>query len=113
MKHAAAVCASALVSLMLFAPIVIAAADAQSQPSAEPQPTRPKWEEAAPGVWKATVGTPDGPLWDQVWVTLEEALLGFVIGVVAGVVFGLALGRLRLLAEVLVSYERGKQHAGI
>ncbi len=51
-------------------------------------------------VW-ATVGTPDGPLWDQVWITLEEALLGFGIGVAAGIVFGLALGRIRLLAEVL------------
>src|SRR5436189_5074729 len=50
-------------------------------------------------IWRwATVGTPDGPLFDQVWVTVEEALLGFVIGVIAGVVFGLALGRIRLLA---------------
>ncbi|HEV7641278.1 MAG TPA: ABC transporter permease [Gaiellaceae bacterium] len=56
-------------------------------------------------IWRwVTVGTPDGPLFDQVWVTLEEALLGFLIGVVAGVVFGLALGRIRLLAEVLGPY---------
>src|SRR5438874_10454139 len=56
-------------------------------------------------IWKwATVGTPDGPLWDQVWVTLEEALLGFGLGVLGGVVFGLALGRVRLLAEVLGPY---------
>ena len=56
-------------------------------------------------IWKwATVGTPDGPLWTQVWVTLEEALLGFLLGVVGGVVFGLALGRIRLLAEVLGPY---------
>src|SRR5229473_3531059 len=53
-------------------------------------------------VW-ATVGTPDGPLWDQVWITMEEALLGFGIGVGAGIIFGLALGRIRLLAEVLGS----------
>ena len=52
----------------------------------------------------ATVGTPDGPLWNQVWITLEEALLGFGIGVGAGVIFGLALGRVRLLAEVLGPY---------
>src|SRR2546430_9291727 len=56
-------------------------------------------------IWKwATVGTPDGPLWNQVWVTLEEALLGFLLGVIGGVVFGLALGRIRLLAEVLGPY---------
>ena len=52
----------------------------------------------------ATVGTPDGPLWNDVWITLEEALLGFAIGVAAGVVFGLALGRIRLLADVLGPY---------
>jgi NitT/TauT family transport system permease protein len=56
-------------------------------------------------IWKwATVGTPDGPLLNQVWVTLEEALLGFLFGVLGGVVFGLALGRIRLLAEVLGPY---------
>jgi NitT/TauT family transport system permease protein len=61
--------------------------------------------EIARKIWTwATVGTPDGPLFDQVWVTVEEALLGFLIGVVAGVVFGLALGRVRLLAEVLGPY---------
>jgi NitT/TauT family transport system permease protein len=54
-------------------------------------------------VW-ATVGTPDGPLWQQVRITMEEALLGFGIGVGAGVIFGLALGRIRLLAEVLGPY---------
>jgi len=54
-------------------------------------------------VW-ATVGTPDGPLWFQVWITMEEALLGFGIGVGAGIIFGLALGRIRLLAEVLGPY---------
>ena len=61
--------------------------------------------EIARKIWTwATVGTPDGPLWDQVWVTVEEALLGFLIGVVGGVIFGLALGRVRLLAEVLGPY---------
>src|SRR2546430_2911562 len=51
-------------------------------------------------IWTwATVGTPDGPLWDQVWVTVEEALLGFAIGVAAGVVFCVALGRITLLPE--------------
>jgi NitT/TauT family transport system permease protein len=45
-------------------------------------------------------GTANGSLWEQIWVTLEEALLGFVIGVVAGVIAGVALGRIRFLAEV-------------
>jgi NitT/TauT family transport system permease protein len=49
-------------------------------------------------------GTATGPLWRQVWVTLEEALLGFAIGVAGGVVFGVALGRIRLLADVLGPY---------
>ena len=61
------------------------------------------------GVWTVLkrwvmVGTPDGPLFNQVWVTLEEALLGFLLGVVFGVIFGLALGRIRILAEVLGPY---------
>src|SRR6267143_4246412 len=47
---------------------------------------------------------PDGSLWADIWVTMEEALLGFGIGVAAGVVFGVALGRIRLLAEVLGPY---------
>ena len=51
-----------------------------------------------------TKGTPDGPLWDSVWVTVEEALIGFGMGVGAGVICGLALGRVRLLAEVLGPY---------
>ena len=56
-------------------------------------------------IWTwATVGSPDGSLWNDVWITVEEALLGFAIGVVAGVIFGLALGRIRLLAEVLGPY---------
>jgi NitT/TauT family transport system permease protein len=54
-------------------------------------------------VWQ-TKGTPDGPLWDSVWITVEEALIGFGIGVGAGVICGLALGRVRLLAEVLGPY---------
>jgi NitT/TauT family transport system permease protein len=45
-------------------------------------------------------GTAIGSLWDQIKVTLEEALLGFVIGVSLGVVCGIALGRVRFLADV-------------
>ena len=48
-----------------------------------------------------TQGTAQGPLWQQIAVTLEEAVLGFVIGVVLGVIFGVVLGRNRFLADVL------------
>jgi len=47
-----------------------------------------------------TVGTAVGSLGDQILVTLEEAVLGFVIGTALGIVCGLALGRVRFLAEV-------------
>jgi NitT/TauT family transport system permease protein len=49
-------------------------------------------------------GTQAGPLIDQILVTLEEALLGFVIGVVLGVICGIALGRIQLLADVFAPY---------
>lgn len=55
------------------------------------------------GVW-ATQGTDLGSLWTQIGVTLQEAVLGFVVGVLLGVVFGVALGRVRILAEVLAPY---------
>jgi NitT/TauT family transport system permease protein len=51
-----------------------------------------------------TDGTDAGSLWEQIGVTLQEAVLGFVIGVLLGVVFGVALGRVRLLAEVFAPY---------
>ncbi len=51
-----------------------------------------------------TQGTAQGPLWEQVAVTLEETILGFLIGVVLGVVFGVILGRNRFLADVLGPY---------
>ena len=49
-------------------------------------------------------GTPLGPLWTQVWVTMKEALIGFGLGVVAGVVCGIALGRVPLLSQVFGPY---------
>lgn len=61
------------------------------------------------GIWKqivtwATHGTSQGPLWEQIAVTLEEAILGFVSGVVFGIIFGVILGRNRFLADVLGPY---------
>jgi len=49
-------------------------------------------------------GTSQGPLWQQVLVTLEETVLGFLIGAVLGIICGVALGRNRLLADVFSIY---------
>jgi NitT/TauT family transport system permease protein len=49
-------------------------------------------------------GTEAGSLWEQVLVTLEEAVLGFIIGVVLGVVCGITLGRVPLLADIFAPY---------
>jgi len=51
-----------------------------------------------------TEGTALGPLWEQVAVTMEETVLGFLVGSVLGVIFGVLLGRNRLLADVLSPY---------
>jgi NitT/TauT family transport system permease protein len=48
-----------------------------------------------------TEGTALGPLWLQAAVTMEEAVIGFIIGSLLGVVFGILLGRIELLAETL------------
>jgi len=47
-----------------------------------------------------TQGTAQGPLWQQIAVTLEEALLGFFVGAALGIVIGIALARINALAEV-------------
>ena len=49
-------------------------------------------------------GTAQGPLLVQVWVTLEETGLGFIIGSVAGVFCGIVLGRNKLLSDVFSLY---------
>ena len=49
-------------------------------------------------------GTDAGPLSQQIFVTLEEAVLGFLIGVVLGVVCGIALGRVQLLSDIFSPY---------
>ena len=46
----------------------------------------------------------EGPLWYHLWVTMEEALIGFVTGSVAGIVVGVALGRNRFAADVFSIY---------
>ena len=54
-----------------------------------------------------TDGTALGPLWFQAAVTMEEAVLGFLIGSALGIVFGILLGRIQLLAEVLSPFIKG------
>ncbi|PAJ79782.1 ABC transporter permease [Burkholderia ubonensis] len=49
-------------------------------------------------------GTSQGPLLTQVWVTLEETVIGFLIGSVAGVICGIVLGRNKLMADVFGLY---------
>jgi NitT/TauT family transport system permease protein len=58
-------------------------------------------------IWRwSTRGTPQGPLWSHITITLEETVLAFLIGVVLGVVAGFALGRNRMLAAVFGPYVR-------
>jgi NitT/TauT family transport system permease protein len=45
-------------------------------------------------------GTEVGSLGAQIWVTMEETLIGFAIGVTLGVVLGVVLGRIPLLADI-------------
>jgi sulfonate transport system permease protein len=52
----------------------------------------------------ALQGTPQGSLWEQIWYTLYEAVLGWIIGVFGGVVLGITLGRIRFLSDVLGPY---------
>ncbi len=49
-------------------------------------------------------GTAQGPLFEQILVTLEETILGFAIGVILGIIFGVLLGRNRLLSDVFGPY---------
>jgi NitT/TauT family transport system permease protein len=49
-------------------------------------------------------GTATGPLWQQVWITIKEALIGFAVGVTGGVVVGVTLGRVRMLSDVFGPY---------
>jgi NitT/TauT family transport system permease protein len=66
------------------------------------------WGEPS-GIWKqlvtwVTQGTAQGPLWEQIAITLEETLIGFAIGVVLGIIFGVLLGQNRFLADILGPY---------
>lgn len=51
-----------------------------------------------------TQGTAYGSLGTEIWVTMKEALLGFVFGVAGGVIFGVLLGQFRFLSDVAGPY---------
>jgi NitT/TauT family transport system permease protein len=54
-----------------------------------------------------TVGTSQGTIWENIGITLEEAVLGFATGVLGGVVLGVLLGRSRFFGEVLAPFIKG------
>lgn len=47
------------------------------------------------------VSAMDGDLWTNLWVTLQETLIGFVIGAVSALAAGVLLARSRVVADVL------------
>jgi NitT/TauT family transport system permease protein len=53
-----------------------------------------------------TEGTAFGTIWDNLWVTVQEAFLGFLLGTLVGVVLGILLGSNRYLSEVIGPYIR-------
>jgi NitT/TauT family transport system permease protein len=57
-------------------------------------------------IW-VTQGTDLGPIQDQILVTMEETVGGFIVGSILGIVFGVALGRSPLLSDVLGPYIKG------
>jgi NitT/TauT family transport system permease protein len=58
-------------------------------------------------VYWITQGTELGPLWEQLLVTMEETVGGFIVGSILGVIIGVALGRSRLLSDVFGPYIKG------
>jgi len=51
-----------------------------------------------------TDGTSQGSIWEQISVTLQEAVAGFVLGSLLGIVLGVLLGRSRFTAEVCAPF---------
>jgi NitT/TauT family transport system permease protein len=52
----------------------------------------------------ATQGTTEGSLWYNLWVTMEEALIGFFAGSITGVFVGIGLGRNKFLSDIFSVY---------
>ena len=62
-------------------------------------------------VWNSLVklftdGTAFGSIWENLWITIQEALLGFLGGTLAGVILGILLGSNRYLSDVVGPYIR-------
>lgn len=53
-----------------------------------------------------TEGTAFGTIWENLWVTAQEAFLGFFLGTFVGVVLGILLGSNKYLSEVVGPYIR-------
>jgi NitT/TauT family transport system permease protein len=53
-----------------------------------------------------TQGTAFGSIWDNLWVTVQEAFFGFLLGTFVGVVLGILLGSNRYLSSVIGPYIR-------
>lgn len=49
-------------------------------------------------------GTDEAPLWYHLWVTMEEALIGFVFGSAFGILCGILLGRNQMASDVFSVY---------
>ena len=61
------------------------------------------------GIWNSLVtlftqGTAFGSIWEQIGVTVQEAVFGFLLGTVVGIIFGILLGSNRYLSDVLNPY---------
>ncbi|MDR3376090.1 MAG: ABC transporter permease [Ancalomicrobiaceae bacterium] len=49
-------------------------------------------------------GTDEASLWYHLWLTMEEAIIGFFTGSALGIVCGVALGRNKLAADIFAPY---------
>ncbi|MDL9980555.1 ABC transporter permease [Microbacterium candidum] len=61
------------------------------------------------GIWDSfvklfTQGTAFGSIWENLWVTIQEALGGFVLGTILGMIAGILLGSSSYLAAVAGPY---------
>jgi NitT/TauT family transport system permease protein len=54
-----------------------------------------------------TDGTSQGSIWEQIRITMQEAVVGFLIGSLLGIVFGVLLGRSRFLSDVCAPFIKG------